>query len=58
MFSETLHEAQERASIAEKEAERNKGLLEQCQQQVSPVIVCKGKLCAHETESFTLCGRI
>jgi len=57
-FSENLHEAQERASIPEKEAERNKGLLEQSKQQVGPIIVCEGKLCTHETESFTPCRRI
>jgi len=57
-LSENLREAQERASIAEREVEGNKGLLEQSQQPVSPVIVCEGEICAHETESSTLCGRI
>ena len=57
-FSENLHEAQERASIPEKEAEKNKGLLEQSKQQVGPIIVCEGKLCTHKTESFTPCRRI
>ena len=43
-LSENLHEAQERASIAEREVERNKGLLEQSQQKVSPVIVCEDEI--------------
>jgi len=57
-LSENLREAQERASIAEREVERTKGLLEQSQRQVSPVMVCEGELCAHEIESFTPCRRI
>jgi hypothetical protein len=38
-FSETLHEAQERAGIAETEAEINKTSLEDIQQQVSLVTI-------------------
>jgi hypothetical protein len=55
-LSEGLHEARERARIAEREAETNKTLLKRSQQQVSCVAICKDQLRTHETKRLTTYG--
>ena len=56
-LSESLRKAEERASIAEGEAGRNKELLEQSQQQVGLVVVCEDELHTHRAGRLTRCER-
>ena len=56
-LSENLREAQERASIAEREAEASKKLLRHREQEVSLVITHEGELLVHETQRLTACAR-
>jgi len=54
---ESLHEARERASAAEKEAETNKRLLEHSQQQASVVIVHEDEPWVHRVENKPISRR-
>ena len=56
-LSESLHEARERASTAEKEMEENKMVLKRSQQQVHFESVQEDKLWTHDTERLTIYAR-
>lgn len=56
-LSESLHEARERARIAEREVEITKKLLRDSQREASLIIVCGDELPAHQTYRLTTCAR-